>query len=89
MQTSLLRQSDTLVHASAPIEDIQPKQLTGRELQILHLICDGYTGKEIAHRLGIAFKTAVTHRTSVMNKLGARNTARLVRSAIRSGIVRA
>jgi DNA-binding NarL/FixJ family response regulator len=89
MRSSRLIPLHTLGRATAPLKAIQPRPLTGRELQVLHLICDGYTGKEIARQLGIAFKTAVTHRASVMGKLGARNTARLVRCAIRSGIVEA
>jgi DNA-binding NarL/FixJ family response regulator len=63
--------------------------LTNRELQILHLICEGLSTKQIALELGITFKTAACHRSNIMAKLDAHNTVVLVRYAIRAGLIEA
>jgi len=61
--------------------------LSKRERQVLVLMVDGKTSKEIAAELGISFKTAVTHRASIMSKLDVHETASVVREAIRRGLV--
>lgn len=61
--------------------------LTGREREVLHLIAEGLTTKEVARRLGISIKTAENHRGRVLDKLGLRNTAELVRYAMRRGLL--
>jgi DNA-binding NarL/FixJ family response regulator len=61
--------------------------LTPRERQVLQLIAEGKTTKEIAHLLCVNGKTAETHRTRLMEKLGIHNTAGLVRYAIRRGVI--
>lgn len=61
--------------------------LTSRELQVLELIVRGLSSREIAQALKISFKTAVSHRSSVMGKLGVKNTASLVREAFRTGLI--
>ena len=61
--------------------------LSKRELQVLLLICDGLTGKEIAQRLGISPKTVEFHRSGTYKRLGLKNTAHLVRYAIRMGLI--
>jgi DNA-binding NarL/FixJ family response regulator len=61
--------------------------LSKRELQVLALMVAGKTSKEIAAHLGISFKTAVTHRASIMSKLDVHETASVVREAIRRGLV--
>ena len=63
--------------------------LTPREIEVLRLIGEGQRTKEIAFTLGITFKTAVTHRSNIMEKLGIHEGPRLVRFAIRTGIVTA
>jgi DNA-binding NarL/FixJ family response regulator len=60
--------------------------LTAREREVLQLISEGNTTKEVASTLGISVKTAGTHRTSIMRKLGVHETAGLVRYAIRAGL---
>ena len=62
--------------------------LTPRERQVLQLISEGHTTKEVANVLGISVKTADTHRTSIMRKLDVHETAGLVRYAVRSGLIR-
>jgi DNA-binding NarL/FixJ family response regulator len=60
---------------------------TERELEILRLIRDGLSTKEIAHRLNIALKTAACHRSRLMIKSGARNAIHLLEWAIKNGFV--
>ena len=63
--------------------------LSGRERQVLQLVGEGLTTKDIASRLGISAKTAESHRTRLMKKLDIHETASLVRYAIRRGLIEA
>jgi DNA-binding NarL/FixJ family response regulator len=62
-------------------------QLTSREREVFHLIAEGSTTKEVARELGISVKTAENHRGRVLCKLDMRNTAELVRYALRKGLI--
>jgi len=62
-------------------------RLTNREREILKLISEGYTSKQIAEMLYISVKTVDNHRANIMNKLNIHDTAGLVRYAIRIGLV--
>ena len=64
-------------------------QLTDRERQVVTLIAEGNSTKEVAARLGISVKTADCHRTRIMDKLNLHQTANLVRYAIRQGFIEA
>jgi DNA-binding CsgD family transcriptional regulator len=68
-------------------EPTQVQGLSKREHQVLTLIVAGKSSKEIAAELGISFKTAVTHRASIMSKLDVHEIASVVREAIRRGLV--
>ena len=61
--------------------------LTRREREVLHLVAEGLSAKEIARRLGMSPRTAETHRSHVMHKLGLHSRTELIRFAIRRGIV--
>jgi two-component system response regulator NreC len=63
--------------------------LTVRERQVLQMIAEGKSTKDIAAVLGISVKTAESHRTRLMQKLDIHETASLVRYAVRNGIVEA
>jgi DNA-binding NarL/FixJ family response regulator len=63
--------------------------LSGRERQVLQLVGEGKTTKDIAAHLGISVKTAESHRARLMKKLDIHETASLVRYAIRSGLIEA
>jgi two-component system response regulator NreC len=66
----------------------RPKaRLTLRERQVLQLVAEGKSTKEVAQLLGISAKTAESHRTRLMHKLDIHETASLVRYAVRSGMV--
>jgi DNA-binding NarL/FixJ family response regulator len=66
----------------------QLEELTARELEVLRLIAEGCSTKEIGARLGITFKTAACHRHRVMQKLDVHGTGTLVRMAIAAGVVK-
>jgi PAS domain S-box-containing protein len=61
--------------------------LTERERQVLVLIAEGKSTKEAAARLGISYKTADSHRSRILEKLGVHETASMVRYAIRAGLI--
>jgi PAS domain S-box-containing protein len=61
--------------------------LTERERQVLVLIAEGKSTKEAAVKLGISYKTADSHRSRILEKLGVHETASMVRLAIRAGLV--
>ncbi|MDP9264092.1 MAG: response regulator transcription factor [Acidobacteriota bacterium] len=61
--------------------------LTTREMEILQLIVDGKTAKQIATQLGLSANTVAVHRANIMNALGIHKTAELVVYAIRKGLV--
>lgn len=61
--------------------------LTTREREVLHLSAEGCTNSEIAQKLGISVRTAETHRSKVLHKLGVHTQADLTRYAIRRGII--
>jgi DNA-binding NarL/FixJ family response regulator len=61
--------------------------LTPREKEVLQLIAEGKSTKDVASLLGISVKTAESHRTRLMQKLDIHETASLVRYAVRRGIV--
>jgi DNA-binding NarL/FixJ family response regulator len=63
------------------------ESLTDREKQVLKLVAEGHTNKDIAGLLGISVKTAMSHREHVMLKLQVHNRTELVRFALRHGVI--
>jgi len=61
--------------------------LTPRQRQILQLLAEGKSTREIAERLHLSVKTVETHRAQIMERLGIHDLAGLVRFAIRAGLV--
>jgi two-component system, NarL family, response regulator NreC len=80
------RVSRTVVTAYLTRSDLPPDPLTSREREVLQLIAEGETTKEIAWRLGLSAKTVESHRIKLMRKLDIHETATLVRYAIRRGL---
>lgn len=81
--------NDILLNDSIGIENsvyFQPK-LTLREKEILSLIIQEYTTEEIANEIFISTKTVESHRSNLMQKLGVKNSAGLVRVAFEKGLV--
>ncbi len=79
--------SEAVVQAYRNNTEAPLDPLSARERQVLQLIAEGKTTKEVAHILGISVKTAETYRTRIMGKLDIHETASLVRYAIRRGLV--
>lgn len=69
------------------IIDTEPDLLTSREREVIQLLAEGRTSKEVAVTLNLSVKTAETHRTNLMRKLGLHSVADLTRYAVRNGIV--
>ena len=70
------------------LADRQPTEsLTARERQILSLVTQGLTNREIAERLGVSSKTVDNHRTNLMRKVGAHSAADLLTYAMREGLL--
>ena len=64
-----------------------PFTLSPREREIVHLTAEGLSSRAIGGRLGISPRTVEVHRSRAMHKLGARNRAQLILSAVSHGIV--
>lgn len=65
----------------------QLESLSNREREVLRLIAEAFSTKEIAHQLSVEISTIETHRKSLLRKLDVRNVAGLVRIAIQEGLV--
>jgi DNA-binding NarL/FixJ family response regulator len=81
--------SGVVVEAYLAKTELPYNPLTDRERQVLQLVAEGNTTKQIAAILGVSPKTAETHRVNVMDKLDIHTTAGLVRYAIRRGLIQA
>jgi DNA-binding NarL/FixJ family response regulator len=79
--------ASSVVDAYLDKTDTPLDPLTPRERQILQLIAEGNTTKEVARLLNISFKTAESHRNHIMKKLDIHEVATLVRYAIQQGLV--
>lgn len=75
-----------LVH-DAGMPEQATDTLSKRETEILQMIAEGLSSKEIADRLSVALKTIENHRTNLMQKLALHNVASLTRYAVRRGLV--
>ncbi len=79
--------SEAVVQAYLAKTDLPADPLTPREREVLQLVAEGKTTKDIAGLLGLSVKTIESHRTRLMEKLDIRQTAGLVRYAIRRGLI--
>jgi DNA-binding NarL/FixJ family response regulator len=84
---SLGRSVDSIVSGGKPRPS--SKNLTLRQREVLRLVAQGRTAKEIANALDLSVKTAVYHKMAIMDKLGLRTTADLTRYALDHGILAA
>lgn len=84
--------SKTVVPAPAnngqpPSVDSRIEALTLRQREVLRLVAEGFSTKRVAAQLGLSAKTVEAHRGAIMQRLGIRDLAGLVRFAVRSGLV--
>jgi len=78
---------DPQVEMEEPLRGERSNALTPRELEVLQMIVDGKSNKEIAVALDLSPNTVAVHRANIMNTLGIHKTAELVVYAIRAGLV--
>ena len=71
----------------APIAVSPLERLSAREVQVLKLVTEGRTSKQIARALGVLPSTVDTYRSRLMTKLGVNDNPALVRLAIRAGLI--
>ncbi|RME74383.1 MAG: DNA-binding response regulator [Chloroflexi bacterium] len=73
--------------AGGPVKPAEPLPLTDREIEVLTLIAEGLTNKDIGERLGISPRTVARHRDNISAKLNLSTRAELTRYAIQKGLV--
>ena len=66
---------------------VEPSGLTLSEIEIVKLVANGYTTKEIAQKKNISFHTVMTHRKNIFRKLEINNVSELIRFAVRKGLI--
>jgi DNA-binding NarL/FixJ family response regulator len=76
--------AETMPMANVSCEGVN---VTDREAEIIRLVAEGYSNKQIAEMLFLSTHTVTTHRKNIMNKLGINNTAGLVLYAVRENII--
>ena len=78
---------DPAVARPSPLPGERARRLTPRELEVLQLICNGLSNKEIAVKLEVSANTVAVHRANIMNALGVHKAAELVVYALQNGLV--
>ncbi|HCX21699.1 MAG: DNA-binding response regulator [Flammeovirgaceae bacterium] len=76
-----------LMVGNMSLEGDDPQQLSERELQVLQLVSDGKTTKEIADELFVSSRTVETHRVNMMKKLNVQNSAELIKKAVKLNLI--
>lgn len=84
---ALLRSLITPQAAPAPTP-AEPETLSAREVEVLRLIAQGYTNRQVAAALNLSVRTVETHRSNIMDKLNLRSRVDLVQFAARHGIIK-
>lgn len=79
------RITDSYVRSQFLKGEMRQRELTAREEEVLRLIAQGYSNKEISNQLKIAVKTVESHKANLMQKLELRNRTEIVRYAVRQG----
>lgn len=84
--------SDKIDNRNIPLNEVpqiknELPSLTDRELEVLSLICNEFSGPEIAAKINVSFGTVEKHRANLMIKSGSKNTAGLVRWALENNLV--
>ena len=79
--------SEDVIRACSKLQQVSEEPLTTRERQVLKLVAEGTTSREIAEMLSISKRTVEHHRANIMRKLDIKNSADLIKYAIRKGYV--
>jgi two-component system, NarL family, response regulator NreC len=80
---------ERFTNAGPKVQDRGESAITSREREVIQLLAEGSSNKEVAEKLGINLRTVESHRAAIMQKLHLKSFADLVRYAIRSGVVEA
>jgi len=78
---------DPALAAPDPLPGERARRLTPRESEVLQLICNGLSNRQIAAKLDLSVNTVAVHRANIMNTLGVHKTAELVVYALQNGLV--
>ena len=81
VEAYLARKADAIINPASPVA------LTSREREVIQLLAEGKSNKEVAGRLGISPRTAEGHRAEIMSKLKLGSLGELIRYAIRNNII--
>lgn len=76
-----------LMVGNMSLEGDDPQHLSEREIQVLQLVSDGKTTKEIADQLFVSARTVETHRVNMMKKLDVQNTAELIKKSVKLKLI--
>ncbi len=87
LSPAVARDVDTLMGRMTSVHEDVWAQLTPRQREVLQLLAEGKSHKEVAHILNISVKTAEYHKYAILDKLGIKSNAELVQYAIRHGII--
>ncbi len=75
------------VNTAQKQQDVHDVQLSTRELEVLKLLCDGFSPKEIAQQLFLSPRTTETHKKNIMEKMGVNSVAKLISVSLRTKII--
>ncbi|HXU22213.1 MAG TPA: response regulator transcription factor [Verrucomicrobiae bacterium] len=76
--------------AGAPVhKDLEGSPLTNREIQVIQLLADGKSNKQVADTLGVSTRTIESHRNHIMRKMGFTSFSDLIRFAVRTNLIQA
>jgi DNA-binding NarL/FixJ family response regulator len=80
---------ETVVDPAVQVQNVtgEKTRLTSREMEVLQLICNGLSNKEIGAQLHVSANTVAVHRASIMNTCGVHKTAELVMYALQNGLI--
>jgi DNA-binding NarL/FixJ family response regulator len=81
------RAAQLIIDGTSEKAPLMRKDLSSRQREVVQLLAEGKSSKEVAAMLGISFKTAETHRTNIMRKLEIHSVSELVRYAVKNKIV--
>ncbi|HXU20462.1 MAG TPA: response regulator transcription factor [Verrucomicrobiae bacterium] len=75
--------------AGAPVhKDLEGSPLTNREIQVIQLLADGKSNKQVADTLGVSTRTIESHRNHIMRKMGFTSFSDLIRFAVRTNLIK-
>jgi DNA-binding NarL/FixJ family response regulator len=79
--------TEIVLQENTKASELEPIQFSNRELEILQLIAEGFTNREIGEKIHISHRTVDKHRANMMQKIEARNVAELVRYAMKKELI--